>query len=622
MIIQGRALTSGAVLPLCPYGGCGGTCPYCERALTNRRLAALSAVGAPRRALAGFGVPSYWQQNPNGGTKDCAVVDFDGKEGGWEAYCDCMYEAGPVREKCKVHLCAPFTFNPWDPGYCTADPRWAFAPWTEPGAATRGIPVPNAGIIYSAFSILRPGDVDEFEPDRFIRLLLVDPLRANSLLTQMSLAATGDLLQAKLADAAIKAAFVAAAGIGAAAAVGTVVATPVPLLAPLAYIGAQIAVLLPLAIPYSLAKDPTGERLGRNVLEPLVDLGIDATGLIVGLFGTGAIPAVVAFALNRAAKNLPRAPDSFPPAAKAEWAATWAPVEQLLKAAAKSAPLIADMISDPTLTFATEGSYAKFGAVLKQIGEQLPASASGVKADVLGMAKFLIWFDPSLTRIAQAIQTGDFGRVCCGEDSAVDVLLVKVPPIEQKFSTIARNATALVDRGIATVSDANKILLGGKEAAASIQQIKVLFKSVKEFSKEVDKALSALGSVGKFFSEAFARLTGAEVLVTLDNTINAASAPDSAKALTAAGNLRKFPGIESASPLLVGAYRAGLVSGLKPLDAIRGLRLKDTTTPPPGTSKSGGAGVLLAGAGAGFLVGGPVGAAVGAGAALLIGGSK
>lgn len=564
MIIQSKAM--GYTPTQCPYSGVGvaggcGRCPVCEKARSRARLGQLALVAGDVRgySMAGFGafgVPSYWQRNPDGGSKDCSVGDFDGKPGGWEAYCDCMYEPGPIREKCKVKVCAPFTFNPWQPGYCTADPRWAFAPWTEPGAGTRGIPLPKAGILYSTFSVLRPGDVDEFEPDRFIRLLLLDPVRANSLLVQMSLATVGDLLQAKLADAAIKAAFTTAAAIGSAAAVGTVIATPVPLLAPLAYVGAQVAVLLPLAIPYSLSKDPTGERLNRNVLEPLMDLGIDAVGLVVGLLGSGAVPAVVAFGLNRAAKNLPKPPDDFSDQAKAEWAATWAPVEQLLKAAAKVAPLIAQIATDPTMAFATEGSYAKFGAVLKQVAEQLPPASAGVKTDVLNVAQFLLWFDPSLTRIAQAIVRGDFTRVCCDDDSAIDVLLVKVPPIEQKFSTIARNANALVEQGKLAFTDANKILLGGPEAAKALGQVGDLFDSVQKFAMEVDKTLSSLGSVGRFFSEAFARMTGQEVRQKLDRTILAASAPDSAAQLRATG-------FNTAG----GAMMVAIAGGLNPLVA-------------------------------------------------------
>lgn len=80
----------------------------------------LRAFG-PRR-LAGFayfGTPSQYQANV-----ECPVVSG----GSWEAWCDCVYPEGDLRNRCRS--------KPFPGGF--------LPPWTEAGAGARGLPKPES----------------------------------------------------------------------------------------------------------------------------------------------------------------------------------------------------------------------------------------------------------------------------------------------------------------------------------------------------------------------------------------------------------------------------------------------------------------------------------------------
>lgn len=625
MVIQGRALTDGAVLPRCPYGGCGGTCPYCERALSNRRLAALTAASAPRGALAGFGARSYTTP-----PRDCPVEAYDGKPNGWQNWCDCMFAPeDPNRAKCRKRPCAnPFDSDP-DCEFSVNKPGLVHAPWTDPGAGIRGIPKESGGLLYLFGSGFRPVEPYEVEPDYFYSLTVTDPLRAAYIAAHSSegfekaqkqnfkfavnpitLQTMYLTLSANLSSGALLGQIPVIGGVFTAQAATVFFGT-----------GGmntwlQIA---PWALPYTFIKDPSGERADRLIFQPAIGVLGEALPLISGTLGTvagdpTAAAGVIRVLCRRAARMLP-----------ATGAVDVEIARGLLNAAADSAPLIADIIRDPQGTFTAPGAYSQIGRAVKSIGKVVAASSAENKA--LGDVLFYIGdtfekLDPSLTKVAYAIATGDTAALCCDTDSAFD--LIPINYIGIKISTLRGIAEKVVAAGKATSDEFVGLALGSKPAKSGLDALKTGFGAILQFATELNRALRQLGNAGKYFSDVIAKIT--EQKAEFDKFVETASRPDGAVALTNAATHRRTPfakrfenrlaiGVIGASPLYTRT--------LPVLDLSAGSQDNNKKTPPKGTPTPGPSGaVVLLGAGTGFLVGGPVGAAVGAGAALVLGGSK
>lgn len=650
MVIQGRALSNGTVLPACPYGGCGGTCPYCERALTNRRLAALTAASTPRNQLAGFG--AFGARSYTTPQRDCPVDAYDGKPTGWQDWCDCMFGAGtPENKKCRKRPCA----NPFDPDPdCVfaggGNAALAFAPWTDPGAGVRGIQKEGGGLLYLFGGGFRPIEFYELEPDYLFSLTINDPLRAAYIIGHAQEA----LMRARqagypfaLPEQVIQTMY----GLLNLNAVAAIQGQNVPLVGGLFTATSALVLfgsagttvwpnILPFAIPYTFAKDPTGERADKLIFSPVVSILGDTLALVSGIAGSmggdpAAMAGVVRVLCRRAARMLP-----------ATGAADVEIARGLLNAAADSADVIAKIIRDPQAAFTSTGTYAVMGGALINIGKVV--GKSGPQNKGLADALFFIGdtmakLDPSLTMVAQAIANGDPLLLCCGKDTAFDLLPINYLGI--KISTLTDIASSVAAAGKATSNELIGYATGSENAKKGVEGLDQAFASIVKFAAELDKALKGIGAAGKFFSEVVKKIT--EQKGEFDKFVAASQAPDAAVALAATGAaLKRVPRAEMIpfrqSFAIPDALLARMVPALKPvatpapstrpqgsvvntipLDRIRGglprVSVMPTRTAP---KPSGGAGVLIAGAGAGFLVGGPVGAAVGAGAALLIGGSK
>lgn len=83
---------------------------------------------------------------------ECSVGDFDGKPGGWEQFCDCMWKDRIINAKCRSK-----------PGIAAF-----MAPWTGVGAGLRDIPGPAEwrfmATVLDPLGLFKPKIVEEEVP--------------------------------------------------------------------------------------------------------------------------------------------------------------------------------------------------------------------------------------------------------------------------------------------------------------------------------------------------------------------------------------------------------------------------------------------------------------------------
>jgi hypothetical protein len=572
-------------------------------------------------AGASFGARSYTTPQ-----RECSVGDYDGRPNGWQGWCDCMFaQDEALRLKCRKRPCA----NPFDTDrdcvFGVVNPALSFAPWTEAGAGIRGIPKEGGGLLYLFGSGFRPIDAFELEPDYFFKLTCLDPLRAAYIVGHYeegfaNAARAG--YKFTFDPAALRAMyFVLSAQMGVA-----VVTQNVPLVggiftaqAAVVFFGtggtAVWPILLPVAIPYALARDPSGERLNNLVFTPAASVLGDILGLVSSALGlVGGDPAAVAGIIrvlcNRAGNMLPA--DSAAQDVKIARA--------LLFAAAKISPQIANLIRDPEGTLQTETLYMAFGDAVANVAKELKGKIDdGVYSALIDTGNFFRQFSPSLSVVAQATVTGNGALLCCGPDTAFDLIPLKVPGLGFKISALVQIAQDVAKAGQGTATQIQALVYNGPEAQKGLQNIQKLFRSIEVFARELNKALVAFGPVGKFFDQTISRLLTQKaefdkLVVSTQQQVAAGTRPAQAVLNTAAQQKLITTGgrvfvPDPAMPLPPNLLRlpGGGGGGGPTLPIITA----------PGASSGGGLAPILAGAGAGFLVGGPIGALVGAGALAL-----
>lgn len=637
MIIQSKA---GFTRPAwCPYAQDGipcGHCPYCEKARTQARLGQLALVAGDVRGYSVRGFGAFGARSYTTPQVECSVAVYDGKPGGWQAWCDCMFApTDPNRAKCRKRPCAnPFDSDP-DCVFGITDPALAFAPWTDPGAGIRGIPKEGGGLLYLFGSSFAPAEPRELEPHNFLLIADRDPLRGAFLIASApKVLASPAARQYSFADPLwqLQAHYLM---------MGAPLAN-IPLVGGVMTFQNAVQLFLPAgplawaaqraAFQYSLKKDPSGE-LFVTVVKPVLDArATDLIGLLTGgasaIAGdVGGLATVVKVLARRAARMLPVTGASDVEVARA-----------LLNAAADAAPMIANVIKDPATAFTTSALYESLGETLKRVSTAVANMGDKALAGNL----FLIGdtvkrLAPSISAAAQGIATGNPARLCCDVDSAFDLLPVNYMGI--KVSGLTAIAANLAKAGVSTSSAIQSATLGADSAKTAMRAMQDGINAISLFATELDKALSGFGQVGKYFADAVRQIV--EQKGKLDALANAAKSGDPAAAIATTSNLRVSLQTRGAfdlrtfSPDNLARVLPGMLQTLPqpgpvatPLPGVSSLKLLGpnfTSTSGPVTGpaqQTGGAGLLLAGAGAGFVVGGPVGAAVGAGAALLLGGKK
>lgn len=649
MIIQSKAIAQYPG-PWCPYARagmpCRRDCPFCEKARSQARLGQLALVAGDVRgySMAGFG--AFGARSYTTPQVECSVGDFDGKPNGWQNWCDCMFAADDAnRKKCRKRPCA----NPFDPDpdcvFGFTDPALAFAPWTDPGAGVRGIPKEGGGLLYLFGASFAPPSPKELEPDNFFLIADRDPLRAAFLL-----ASSGKVLaspEGRTYPYAIPLWQLQAHYIMMGAPLANIpivggVMTAANALQFFVPAGPLSGMMTSAAFQYSMVKDPTGEQFA-TVIKPVVDArGSDlfniATGAVSTAFGDPeGLAKLVRVLCKRAARMLPVTGSTDIEVARA-----------LLNAAGDAAPIIAKVIKDPEDAFRSAALYEDVGETLKKVSVVAAKAGDKPLADtLLILGDTMKRIAPSLTMVAAAIAEGKPQLLCCGAETAFDLLPLNYMGF--KFSTITKLAEDLYAAGATTSGELQKVAFGSDSAKTAMQSLQDGLTAVNLFAIELDKALKTLGEAGKYFSDVFKEIAAQKEKV--DAIADAARASNPAAAIANTAQTRRFPGVRpvwgagafpSAAlvaqlpPLTV--FQQGRVVNTNPVPTIPGLprvsimptrqlpgvdasRLPGANTQPDSGAGSG-AGVLLAGAGAGFIVGGPVGAVVGAGAALLIGGKK
>lgn len=570
-------------------------------------------------AGASFGARSYTTPQ-----KDCWVSDFDGKPGGWEAYCDCMFPASdPNRAKCRKHPCA----NPFDPNPdCigpSVDPRWLSAPWTEIGAGIRGIPKEGGGLLYLFAGASRPVELWELEPDNFLQIADADPLRGAILIAEaekvLASPAAGTYPWAKPRTGMdgrqmLRLHYALGGGIFSQIPIVGGVLTAVKAAELFLPVGPLSAWMTHAARDYAFVKDPTGELYAAKV-KPITDRrGGDVFALVGGAasaFGGDPVPMIVYFCKN-AARLLPTGPNVAQDVKIAR---------AMLLAAAKIAPKIAELIKDPQVALQSDTLYVDFGNQIAAVAKELkPVLDQQVYDVLLGLGDLLRYFAPSIAICAQSIASNNFNLLCCGPDTAFDYLPYKVPGLGFKISTMVGIAQDVAKSGQQTAGQIQSLILNGDNAKSGLQTIQQLFGAVALFGRELNKALAAFKPVGQFFSGAIEKLLGQKAefdkFVTQAQQ-NAASGETPAQAVIGAATSRKLlrPVIQDGLP--PGLFIPGLVHLLPGPGTTPST--PPVTTPPATPAPAGGAlAPVLLGAGAGFAIAGPIGALVGAGALALL----
>jgi hypothetical protein len=563
-----------------------------------------------------FGAKSYTTPQV-----ECDVSLFDGKPTGWQDYCNCMFPAGdPNRAKCRKRPCAnPFDTDP-DCVFGVVNPALSFAPWTEAGAGIRGIPKEGGGLLYLFGSGFRPIEPFELEPDYFFKLACLDPLRAAYVVGHYE---EGFV---KAARAGYKYAFdpmgLRAMYFALSTLVGVAIVTQnIPLVggvftaqAALVLFGtAGIAtwpIVLPVAIPYAFAKDPSGDRADKEILQPVFQTLGDILPLVTSIFGViggdvDAIATMIKTLCRRAARMLPQTGAADVEVARA-----------LLNAAAVASPTLAKIIKDPQTAFTTAGFYSQIGGTLKEISTVAAKSGNAeLGTGLLFLGDTFDRLDMSMTITAKAIVTGDANLICCDKDTAFDYLPSRY--IGMQFSALFKIADDLVKAGKTTSGELEKAVLGTEDAQSALKRIGDGINAIVLFAKELDKALRALGPAGKYFAGVVADLL--KQRDKLGEIAGAARAANPAAALVnttagqrvlgkiAAGQRRPI------APIAFPVIPTPTVPW-KPPSFTPVTPKVVTVAPPPGVS----IGLVLAGAGTGLLIAGPVGALIGGGAAALL----
>jgi hypothetical protein len=544
-----------------------GVCVECQRWRSNRNLAALNAlVAGDVRGFGAFGARSYTTPQV-----ECSVGDYDGKPNGWENWCNCMFSStDPNRAKCRKKPCAnPFDSNP-DCVFGLSNPNLSWAPWTEIGAGARGIPKEDGGLLYLFGSSFAPIDAKEFEPHNFFVIADRDPLRAAWLLSSapgfLSSPAANKYpyavplwqLQAHYATMGSVLASIPVVG-------GAITAlNAAQFFLPMSPLALQATSA---AFQYALKKDPTGELYVNTVL-PVKDARFsDLIRIVLGgaqtIFGdVGGIATVVEVLCKRAARMLP---DSGAPDVKV--------AKALLEAAAAVSPQIASLIKDAQTTLQSSALYSSFGAAVQKVAIAMRSAGvdnTAVQAtNTLGNA--LSMFAPSLSVAARAIATKDDRLLCCGADSAFDLIPINVPGLGFKMSALIDAADAVAKAGGGTTKEIQNTILRGDKAQQGIKNIQALFGAIQLFATELEKALKPFGNLGKYFSDAIANF-----LKQKDSFNQVVEAAKTGEKVT-----EKTPKVKPQED-------DGLLAR------------------------------LLLGAGGGFVLGGPPGAVIGAGAAVAL----
>lgn len=563
-----------------------------------------------------FGAKSYTTPQV-----ECSVGDFDGKPTGWQDWCNCMFPAGdPNRAKCRKRPCAnPLDSDP-DCVFGVVNPALSWAPWTDPGAGIRGIPKEGGGLLYLFGSGFRPIEPFELEPDHFFKLACLDPLRAAYIVGHYE----EGFVNAKRAGykyafdpMGLRAMYFALSTMVGAALVtqniplvgGVFTAQSALILFGTAGIAAW-PIVLPVAIPYAFVKDPTGDRADKEILQPVFQTVGDIVPLVTSIFGViggdvDAIATMIKTLCRRAARMLPQTGAADIEIARA-----------LLNAAAEAAPSLAKIIKDPQTAFTTAGFYAQMGGTLKNI------SSVAAKSGNVELGAWLMFIgdtfdrlDMSMTITARAIVTGNFNLVCCDENTAFDFLPSRY--IGMQFSALFKIADNLVKAGKTTSGELEKAVLGTEETQSVLARIGDAINAIILFAQELNKALKVLGPAGQYFNKVVE-----DLLKQRDKLGEIAAAARTANPAAALVN-------STAGQRVLGKIAAGQrrpiaptafpriptpTFPVRPQPSVPVAPKVVTVTPPPGVS----IGLVLGGAGAGFLVAGPAGALIGGGAAALL----
>ena len=575
-----------------------------------------------RHTFAGMPYGAFGARSYTTPQVECSVGDFDGKPTGWQDWCNCMFPAGdPNRAKCRKRPCAnPFDSDP-DCVFGVANPALSWAPWTEVGAGIRGIPKEGGGLLYLFGGGFRPIEPHELEPDFFFKLACLDPLRAAYIVGHyeegfVNAARAG--YKYAFDPMGLRAMYFALSTMMGAA----IVTQNIPLVggvftaqsALILFGTAGIAawpIVLPVAIPYAFVKDPSGDRVNDEILQPVAQTLGDILPLVTSIFGViggdaDAIATMIKTLCRRAARMLPKTGAVDIEIARA-----------LLNAAAVAAPALAKIIKDPQTAFTTEGFYAQIGGTLKDIST---VAAKSGNADLGNALAFLgdtfTRLDKSMQLTALAIVTGNFDLVCCDKDTAFDFLPSRY--IGMQFSALFTIADNLVKAGKTTSGELEKAVLGTEEAQSALKRIGDGINAIVLFARELDKALKALGPAGKYFSGVVADLTKQQNKVNEIAAAARAANPAAALVNSSAGQ-RVLARIGAGQRLPVRPGTFPLIpTPTIPVQPPSG-RIPPKVGPITVKPESGiSIGLVLAGAGTGLLIAGPAGALVGGGAAVFL----
>lgn len=552
-------------------------------------------------AGASFGARSYTTPQV-----ECDVSLFDGQPTGWQDWCNCMFGPNdPNRAKCRKRPCA----NPFDPDpdcvFGVSDPKLAFAPWTDPGAGIRGIPKEGGGLLYLFGRSIAPVEPYEVEPDTFIQIADRDPVRGAYIISEAL----------KVIDSPAGRAFPYAGdrnGLKFHYVQGGGIFGQIPIIGGVMTQANAVQLFMPLgplngwmrngAVAYSFQKDPSGAQYEAKI-KPIVEarnmeiFAIGEGGL--ALIGANPVP-MIAYLCRRAARMLPANQSADIEVARA-----------LLNAAAESAKTLKEIFDNPQAAFTKPGFYAGIGSTLKKVGEVAARAGDANLGNLLNViGDTFEKLDTSMRITALAIATGNPNLLCCGPETAFDYLPERY--LGFKFSALIEIADNLVKAGKATSSDLQKAALGTDKAKSALQLMQDGLNAITLFATELDKALKAFGDAGKYFSKVVEDLTKQKG--KLDEIAAAARAPDPARAIANVAKAQKLTLITGT----VGGGRVPVVAVPMPGNLVVPLRPTPKPTPQITPKTETPIGLVIAGAGAGFLVAGPVGALVGGGAAALL----
>lgn len=495
--------------------------------------------------------------------------------------------------KCVSNFCAvPWGCpHPTIPGFTmpfNMSPAAGSPPWTEFGAAARGIPKRNAGVFYTVGQIITV-DLKDYAPLNLWRNMFVNPALFNLHILKLGLIpGIGPALVANLNSLASF--------------------TP--------EFGIPINKNIPLLLPFALAQCAAEQKsVVDYIVKPAVTGGAKSVALLLQLAG--------------------------PALGQQYFAVAGILLEKFAKDQIESGEInkVLDPFANGTIRF-----FAESGS---RIGSELQA-AVGSGFDLKGAPGILRAFETGFRTVARSPEVkDDLARAILNTTADVmRIIAIVADGLGPKYPSLQP-----LDKAFAIADDVIYELFGFRleELKRAVQQgsgevnrlletarrkgksgtIEGLSESLNAITKAFDQVVKVLNEISNKLDGALDKFNAQfvdfnRVLTSVRSDTQAAFAATAANKTAALTSTTTPPVTVGPAVGLGSGGRAGLVQNL--MNVRTGQVLPGTSvsakTPAPAPAKAGGGTALLATAGLGFAVAGPPGALVGAGVGALLGSKK